>query len=106
MTQEEETNLDKRATELAEDAEQHAGEKPGKQVKGIVSKTARNVFSMKIGVEELEVLSDAAEEAGVSLGAYIRGAALEKAQRREPEDERIKDVRKRTEELVESVERL
>jgi hypothetical protein len=49
------------------------------QVKVRVSKPVRHVFSLKIGADELDLIADAAEAAGVSVGAFIRDAALEKA---------------------------
>ena len=101
-----EADLEKRARESAEYAEQHADEKPGRRAKVRVSRPVRNVFSLKVGADELDMLSAAAEAAGISIGAYIREAALEKAERREPEDVRITKVRELTKALGESVERL
>ena len=50
-----------------------------------VSKPVRHVFSLKIGAGELDVIADAAEAAGLSVGAFIRTAALEKARETNPE---------------------
>src|SRR5438876_6403350 len=49
-------------------------------VKARVPRMARNVFSLRIGAEELDAIADAAEARGISVGDFIRQAALKEAQ--------------------------
>jgi hypothetical protein len=90
--------------DAAEEAERHMDEPLGPAVAAIVTKGARDVFSLKVGADELDELADAAEAAGVSVGAFIREAALQKA--RGQQGAALKRVRKQVRELAESVKSL
>ena len=50
-------------------------------VKARVARQVRNVFSLRIGAGELDAIADAAERRGVSVGDFIRQAALKEAAR-------------------------
>jgi len=88
----------------AEEAEHHMDDDLGEPVPSLPSRSVRNTFSLKIGADELDELADAAEAAGVSVGAFIREAALQKA--RGQQGAALKRVRKQVRELAESVKSL
>jgi hypothetical protein len=88
----------------AEEAERHMDDDLGEPVPARVAKGARDVFALRIGAEELDELADAAESAGVSVGAFIRRAALEKA--RSQGGAAVKRVREQVRELAETVSQL
>jgi hypothetical protein len=79
MDDEELTDYEKRLAAAAAELEKDMDIEPGPEVKVRVSKPVRHVFSLKIGADELDQIADAAEAADVSVGAFIRSAALEKA---------------------------
>lgn len=88
----------------ADEAERDMDEDLGKRVPGRASSTVRNVFSLKVGAKELDELAEAAEAAGLSVGAFIRRAALQKA--RGQQGKALKRVRKQVQELAEAVKDL
>lgn len=90
--------------ETAEEAERHIGDDLGTPVPGRAAKTVRHTFSLKVGAEELDEIADAADAAGLSVGAFIRQAALEKA--RGQEGAVLKRVREQVRDLAETVKRL
>jgi len=48
-------------------------------VRGRISRAPRNVFSLRIGAEELDLIAEAAEERRLTVGDFIRQAALKEA---------------------------
>jgi hypothetical protein len=90
--------------EEAESAERYADDTSGGRSVPIRAQGARDVFSLKVGAEELDEIADAAEASGLSVGAFIRQAALEKARRHEGVV--LKRVREQVRELAETVGRL
>ena len=65
----------------------------------------RDVFSLRIGAEELDKLVDAAERRQVSVGEFIRQAALKEAAAQE-EFELSRTLQEHTERLQEITELL
>jgi hypothetical protein len=90
--------------DIAEEAERDMDEPLGQPGPAFVTRGARDVFSLKIGADELDELADAADAAGVSVGAFIRQAALQKARRQE--GAALKRVRKQVRDLAQTVSQL
>src|SRR5688572_7267624 len=66
----------------AKEAYKHRFDDPGELVTNITFvKTPRHVFSLKIGASELDEIADAAGSEDVSIGLYIREAALARARK-------------------------
>jgi hypothetical protein len=81
------------------------GEDPGEVVTNIAfAKNVRHVFSLKIGAGELDEIADAAEAGGVSIGLYIREAALARA--RKQQQPTVDELKAKLRELSEAVHRL
>jgi hypothetical protein len=93
------------ADELLKEIEAHMGEDPGERVTNITfAKNVKHVFSLKIGADELDEIADAAEAEGVSIGLYIREAALARA--RKEQQPSVDELKAKVRELSEAVERL
>jgi hypothetical protein len=75
----------------AAEADAHMDDEPGPRARFNVSREPRHVFSLKLGAAELDELSRAAKEAGESVGAYIRTAALGRAREKQLV-ERVRDL--------------
>ena len=98
------TPHERRLMREAEEAERHMDDDLGQSIPVKVLKGVRQTFSLKIGADELDELADAAEAAGVSVGAFIRQAALQKARRQE--GAALKRVRKQVRDLAQTVSQL
>jgi hypothetical protein len=66
----------RRLDSLAESDDEFAG---AKRVEGTASRERRNLFSLRVGADELTELSKAASARGQSVSEFIRGAALQVA---------------------------
>ena len=98
------TPHERKLIKMAEEAERHMDDDLGQLVPGNASRSVRNTFSLKIGADEMDELADAADAAGMSVGAFIREAALQKARRQE--GAALKRVRKQVQDLAQTVSQL
>lgn len=101
-----ETPLEQELRESAEYAEQHMDDEPGREVKVRVARNLRNVYSLRIGADELDEIADAAEAEGQNVSEFIRNAAIDRARRQKPDKSPIDEVREKARELSEAVSRL
>lgn len=77
----------------------------GPRVNVRVAKNVKHVFSFKIEADELDELAEAAEAEGISVSKFVRDAALAVA-RKTKRPEVVDDVRRKLNELTETVNRL
>jgi hypothetical protein len=77
------TQHEKDLLPAAAEADAHMDDELGPRANARISREPRHVFSLKLGAEELDELSRAAKEAGESVGAYIRTAALGRAREKQ-----------------------
>ncbi len=108
MNLEGETPLEKELREASEYAELHRDDDISgwPEVKVRVAKNLRQVYSLRIGADELDEIAEAAEAAGQNVSEFIRGAALAHARRQKLDKSPIDEVREKARELSEAVSRL
>ncbi|MPZ48783.1 MAG: hypothetical protein GEU75_05625 [Dehalococcoidia bacterium] len=97
---------DRLIEEALAEVEARMEEAPGPAAPVRMAKQVRHVFSLKIGADELDDIVTAAEAEGVSVGAYIREAALARARSGGSRDETVKEVRSKVKDLEKAVRRL
>jgi uncharacterized protein (DUF1778 family) len=80
-------------------------------VKALVTKNVRHVFSLRIGAQELTEISQAAKERGISISDFMRQASLaavhgELDLKAGKQATILQEVRKKTRELAEALNKL